>query len=74
MLKTPWSPQPCSSSPIKYRSASADSVVFPVPDSPKKIATLPSWSTFAEQCMGNTPSSGRRSFMSEKIDFLISPP
>ena len=41
MLKTPLSPQPCSSSPIRERSASAESVVLPVPDSPKKIATWP---------------------------------
>ena len=40
---------------------------------PKKIATsLPS-PTFAEQCIGKTPSSGSRSFISVKIDFLISP-
>ena len=41
MLKTPLSPQPCSSSPISERSGSAESVVFPVPESPKKIATRP---------------------------------
>ena len=46
---------------------------MPVPESPKKIATSPSAPTFAEQCIGSTPSSGSRSFMSEKIDFLISP-
>jgi hypothetical protein len=46
---------------------------LPVPDRPKKIATLPSSPTFAEQCIGKTPSSGRRSFISVKIDFLISP-
>jgi len=39
-LKTPSSPQPCSSSPISWRSGSADSVVFPVPESPKKIALI----------------------------------
>jgi hypothetical protein len=27
----------------------------------------------AEQCIGKTPSRGSRSFMSVKIDFLISP-
>ena len=41
MLKTPRSPQPCSSSPISRRSGSAESVVLPVPESPKKIATSP---------------------------------
>ena len=29
--------------------------------------------TFAEQCIGKTPSSGSRSFITVKIDFLISP-
>ena len=33
----------------------------------------PSSPTFAEQCIGKTPSSGSRSFSSVKIDFLISP-
>ena len=74
MLKTPLSPQPCSSSPISERSGSAESVVLPVPERPKKIATRPWSSTFAEQCIGKTPSSGSRSFMTVKIDFLISPP
>jgi hypothetical protein len=73
MLKIPLSPHPCSSSPISERSGSAESVVFPVPERPKKIATRPCESTFAEQCIGSTPSSGRRSFITVKIDFLISP-
>ena len=73
MLKTPFAPQPCSSSPISERSGSADSVVLPVPERPKKTATLPSSPTFAEQCIGSTPSSGSRSFMTVKIAFLISP-
>ena len=46
---------------------------MPVPESPKKTATWPSSPTFAEQCIGRTPSSGSRSFMTVKIDFLISP-
>ena len=46
---------------------------MPVPESPKKSATLPRSLTFAEQCMGRTPSSGSKSFMTVKIDFLISP-
>ena len=57
------------------RSGSAESVVLPVPESPKKTATsFPSRDTFAEQCIGMTPSSGSRSFISVKTDFLISPP
>ena len=66
-------PQPCSSSPISRRSGSAESVVLPVPERPKKTATSPSSPTLAEQCIGNTPSSGSRSFITVKIDFLISP-
>jgi hypothetical protein len=74
-LKTPSSPQPCSSSPINRRDGSAESVVLPVPERPKKTATsLPSRDTFAEQCIGITPSRGSRSFISVKTDFLISPP
>ena len=54
----PRSDQPCSSSPIKRRSGSAESVVLPVPERPKSKAELPALSTFAEQCMGNTPRVG----------------
>src|SRR5438477_9599148 len=50
----------------RWRPGSADSVVLPVPDSPKKTATRPSSSTLAEQCIGKTPSSGSRSFMTVK--------
>ena len=39
---------------------SAERVVLPVPDSPKKSATSPAAPTFAEQCMGNIPRSGSR--------------
>src|SRR5246127_5814343 len=65
--------QPCSSSPIKSRDASADNVVFPVPDNPKNSALTPLWPTLAEQCMGNTFRGGSRKFMTLKIDFFISP-
>ena len=41
---------------------------------PKNSAVTLSLPTFAEQCMGMTPSSGSRSFISVKTDFLISPP
>ena len=43
--------QPCSSSPIRNLSGSAERVVFPVPDNPKKIAVSPSFPRFAEQCI-----------------------
>ena len=40
---------------------SVESVVFPVPDRPKKIAVfLPSKSVFAEQCIEAIPLSGRK--------------
>ena len=73
MLKTPLSLHPCSSSPISCRDGSADSVVLPVPDSPKNSAESPCALTFAEQCIDITPSSGSRKFMTVKIVFLISP-
>ena len=57
---------------MSERFGSAESVVFPVPESPKKIAVL-SPLVFAEQCMGRMPFFGRMRFMTEKIDFLISP-
>ena len=73
MLKTPSSPQPCSSSPIRGRCESVERVVLPVPERPKKTATRPSAPTLAEQCIDSTPRWGRRSFIRVKIDFLISP-
>jgi hypothetical protein len=50
--------QPCSSSPISSRVPSAESVVLPVPDSPKKMLTSPAAPIFAEQCIGRTFRSG----------------
>ncbi len=44
---------PCSSSPIKARCGSAESVVLPVPESPKNKHTSPSRPTLAEQCIGS---------------------
>ena len=41
------------------RSFSAESVVLPVPERPKKRATSPSRPTLAEQCIGKTPRPGR---------------
>jgi len=52
MLKMPVSDQQCSSSPISRRLGSADSVVFPVPESPN---ISDDWSVcrsaVAEQCI-----------------------
>jgi hypothetical protein len=42
------------------RRVGAESVVFPVPERPKKIAESPVAPTFAEQCIARTPSSGSR--------------
>src|SRR5437868_1997427 len=50
--------QPCSSSPISVRELSADNVVLPVPESPKKIAQSPFGPTLAEACIGSTPRAG----------------
>src|SRR5215213_3242429 len=72
-LKMPRSDQPCSSSPINRRCGSVDSVVFPVPDRPKKSAVLPSLPSFAEQCMVATPCRGSDPCITVKIAFLISP-
>jgi hypothetical protein len=58
-LKTPLGLQPCSSSPIRVREPSADKVVLPVPESPKKIAQSPFGPTLAEACIGNTPRAGK---------------
>ena len=57
----------------QMREGSAESVVLPVPDSPKKIATSPSAPTLAEQCIDSTPCSGNRKFNTVKTVFLISP-
>ena len=53
---------------------SADKVVFPVPDNPKKIDVSPSIPTFELQCIGKTfLYIGNIKFNIEKIAFLISP-
>ena len=59
-VEQPFGPQPCSSSPMRQRSGSAESVVLPVPESPKKIAGSPSRPTFTDECIGRAHSSGRR--------------
>src|SRR5690554_2159066 len=66
--------QPCSSSPISLRCGSADKVVFPVPERPKKMDVSPFSPTLAEQCIGNTFfSTGKKRFRAVKIPFFISP-
>src|SRR3546814_19742299 len=72
-LKMAVSDQPCSSSPISVRDASAESVVLPVPDRPKKIAVSPSAPMLAEQCIGMTPCGGRTKLRTVKTAFFISP-
>ena len=44
---------------MSCRVGSAESVVFPVPESPKKMAVSPPAPTLAEQCIGITPWPGR---------------
>ena len=51
MFEMPLAVQPVSSSPMRRRSGSADSVVFPVPESPNRIAESSRDPMFAEQCM-----------------------
>lgn len=54
MLKIPRSLQQCSSSPMSARLGSAERVVFPVPDRPKKTVTSPSLPSLAEECRVKT--------------------
>ena len=58
---------------MSWRRGSADSVVLPVPDSPKKMTESPASPTLTAECIGRTPSSGSRSFMTVNALFLISP-
>ncbi len=58
---------------MSRRFGSADSVVLPVPDSPKKTTESPASPTLTAECIGSTPSSGSRSFMTVNALFLISP-
>ena len=45
--------------PMRRRLGSAERVVLPVPERPKKSAVLPVVGhLFAEQCMGSVPSCG----------------
>src|SRR5699024_12447793 len=69
ILKSPIGLHPSSSSPNKRRYGSAERVVLPVPDKPKNRATSPSSPTLLEQCIGKTFLSGKRQFITEKIDF-----
>ena len=58
---------------MREQVGSAESVVFPVPESPKNRDTFPSLFTLDEQCIGNTSFSGIKKFCTENIDFFISP-
>ena len=55
------------------REASAERVVLPVPESPKKMAQSPFGPTLAEACMGSTPRAGNTKLRYPNTDFLISP-
>jgi hypothetical protein len=46
---------------------------LPVPESPKKTTESRSVPTLTAECIGSTPSSGSRKFMTVNADFLISP-
>jgi hypothetical protein len=72
-LNIPLSDHPCSSSPINILLGSADKLVFPVPDNPKNSTVSLFLPIFAEQCIGKTPFAGKIKFITEKIDFFISP-
>src|SRR4030081_2269800 len=67
----PSAPQPCSSSPISVRLGSADSVVLPVPERPKKMALSPSGATLAEQCIGIPPPGGQIIVHRRKLSLLL---
>ena len=58
---------------MRARTGSAERVVLPVPERPKNRATSASLPTLAEQCIGNTPSLGRRKLSTVNTDFFISP-
>ena len=58
---------------MRRRPGSAESVVLPVPESPKNSAVTPSAPTLAEQCMGKTLRCGSTKFITPKMDFFISP-
>jgi hypothetical protein len=55
-LKTPSSDQTCSSSPMSIRAGSAERVVFPVPESPKKRVTSPLTPSLAEEWRDKFPN------------------
>ena len=58
---------------MRRRFGSADSVVLPVPESPKKSVTSRLAPTFAAQCIGSTSLAGSRKFWMPNIAFFISP-
>src|SRR5262249_48276528 len=74
MLKTPSSLQTCSSSPMRSRLGSADSVVLPVPDKPNSRDERPDFrSAVAEQCMDRSPRFGAKELGTVNTPFFISP-
>ena len=59
---------------MSFLFGSVESVVFPVPESPKNTAVSPdTGSMFAEQCIGSTSKSGIKRFITQNTIFLISP-
>jgi hypothetical protein len=58
---------------MRRRVGSAERVVLPVPESPKKIAASPFGPMLAEQCIGNTFFSGSSQLSTVKMDFFSSP-
>lgn len=73
MLNIPASDQTCSSSPINYLLGSADNVVLPVPERPKRTLTSPSLPSLAEAWSETKPFFGIKQFITVKIPFFISP-
>ena len=58
---------------MRLRSGSAESVVFPVPDKPNKMALSPLSSTLAEQCMVSCLASGSTKFITVNMVFFTTP-
>ena len=72
-LKMPRSLQPCSSSPIRRRSGSLDSVVLPVPESPKKSGGIPGRLDVGRAVHRQNTLQRQHVVEHGEIDFLLSP-
>jgi hypothetical protein len=72
-IKYTMSDHPCSSSPTSCRSGSAESVVLPVPERPKKTATSPFSPTLAETVHAHHPLLRQEVVRIENTLFLVSP-